>query len=148
MDGISIWIFGVIQAFYDSMAPQRLVLIIPELETMLPRIQNLAFVAGLASALAGSVNLADAKTPRGRQPVESIESRATGDPMLAIVSLRDQRITVSAAKGWTFRSPVSSGQKGRETPAGVFSVIQKVEDHYSNLYDDAFMPQIEGSTWP
>ena len=81
---------------------------------MLPRIPNLAFVAGLAAALAGSVNLADAKTTRGRQPVESIESRATGDPMLAIVSLRDQRITVYDAKGWIFRSPVSSGQKGRE----------------------------------
>src|SRR3954452_16571896 len=147
MDGISIWIFSVIRAFYDSMAPQRLVLIIPELETMLPRIPNLAFVAGLAAALAGSVNLADAKTTRGRQPVESIESRATGDPMLAIVSLRDQRITVYDAKGWILRSRVSSGQKGRETPAGIFSVIQKVEDHYSNLYDDAFMPHMQRITW-
>jgi len=114
---------------------------------MLPRIPNLAFVAGLAAALAGSVNLADAKTTRGRQPVESIESRATGDPMLAIVSLRDQRITVYDAKGWILRSPVSSGQKGRETPAGIFSVIQKVEDHYSNLYDDAFMPHMQRITW-
>src|SRR3954463_13690268 len=129
------------------MAPQRLVLIIPELETMLPRIPNLAFVAGLAAALAGSVNLADAKTTRSRQPVESIESRATGDPMLAIVSLRDQRITVYDAEGWILRAPVSSGQKGRETPAGIYSVIQKVEDHYSNLYDDAFMPHMQRITW-
>lgn len=125
MDGIGIWIFGVIRAFYDLMAPQRLVLILPELETMLPRIPNLAFVAGLAAALAGSVNLADAKTTRGRQPVELIELRATGDPMLAIVSLRDQRITVYDAKGWIFRSPVSSGQKGREFPPEYSALSRK-----------------------
>src|SRR4029077_15893990 len=39
------------------------------------------------------------------------------------------------------------GQKGRETPAGVFSVIQKDADHHSNLYDDAFMPHMERITW-
>jgi L,D-transpeptidase catalytic domain len=59
---------------------------------------------------------------------------------MAIVSLRDQRITVYDAAGWILKAPVSSGQKGRETPAGIFSVIQKEAEHYSNLYDDAFMP--------
>jgi hypothetical protein len=66
---------------------------------------------------------------------------------MAIVSLRDQRITVYDAKGWIMRAPVSSGQKGRETPAGIFSVIQKEEDHYSNLYDDAYMPHMQRITW-
>ena len=64
-----------------------------------------------------------------------------------IVSLRTQRITVYDAKGWILRAPVSSGSKGRETPAGIFSVIQKVEDHYSNLYDDAYMPHMQRITW-
>ncbi len=67
--------------------------------------------------------------------------------MTAIVSLRNQRITVYDAKGWTLRAPVSSGSKGRETPAGIFSIIQKVEEHYSNLYDDAFMPHMQRITW-
>ena len=66
---------------------------------------------------------------------------------MAIVSLRDQRITVYDAKGWILRAPVSSGTKGRETPAGIFSIIQKVEDHYSNLYDDAYMPHMQRITW-
>ena len=66
---------------------------------------------------------------------------------MAIVSLRSQRITVYDAKGWILRAPVSSGSKGRETPAGIFSVIQKVEEHYSNLYDDAFMPHMQRITW-
>jgi hypothetical protein len=41
---------------------------------------------------------------------------------------------------------VSSGQKGRETPAGIFSVIQKNAEHYSNLYDDAYMPHMQRIT--
>jgi hypothetical protein len=45
------------------------------------------------------------------------------------------------------RAPVSSGQRGRETPAGIFSVIQKDADHHSNLYDDAFMPHMQRLTW-
>ena len=58
-----------------------------------------------------------------------------------------QRITVYDANGWILRAPVSSGQKGRETPAGIFSVIQKEAEHYSNLYDDAFMPHMQRITW-
>jgi hypothetical protein len=66
---------------------------------------------------------------------------------MAIVSLRSQRVTVYDADGWILRAPVSSGQKGRETPAGIFSVIQKQAEHYSNLYDDAFMPHMQRITW-
>lgn len=87
-------------------------------------------------------------TDRGSESrVESIESRKAGEPVMAIVSLQNQRITVYDANGWIFRAPVSSGQKGRETPAGIFSVIQKDADHHSNLYDDAFMPHMQRLTW-
>ena len=79
--------------------------------------------------------------------MEFIQSRAAGEPIMAIVSLRDQRITVYDADGWILRAPVSSGQKGRETPAGIFSVIQKEAEHYSNLYDDAYMPHMQRITW-
>jgi hypothetical protein len=66
---------------------------------------------------------------------------------MAIVSLRDQQITIYDAKGWIMRAPVSSGQKGRETPAGIFSVLQKEAEHYSNMYDDAYMPHMQRLTW-
>jgi hypothetical protein len=82
-----------------------------------------------------------------RRSERSIESRTAGEPIMAIVSLRNQRITVYDANGWILQAPVSSGQKGRETPAGVFSVIQKEADHYSNLYDDAYMPNMQRITW-
>jgi hypothetical protein len=66
---------------------------------------------------------------------------------MAIVSLRSQGVTVYDASGWIMRAPVSSGQTGRETPAGVFSVIEKDPDHHSNLYDDAWMPHMHRITW-
>jgi hypothetical protein len=45
------------------------------------------------------------------------------------------------------RGPLSSGHNGRETPAGIFSILQKKAEHYSNLYDDAFMPHMQRLTW-
>jgi len=79
--------------------------------------------------------------------IQSNETRNPGDPILAIVSLQKQHITIYDAQGWILRAPVSSGQKGRETPSGIFSVIQKDADHHSNLYDDAFMPHMQRLTW-
>ena len=66
---------------------------------------------------------------------------------MAIVSLSNQRITIYDADGWILRAPVSSGQPGYETPAGIYSVIQKEEEHHSNLYDDASMPFMQRITW-
>src|SRR6476659_1378080 len=103
-------------------------------------------IAGLALLIAAGDH-ADARSGRTEGSVESIQSRPSGEPIMAIVSLRDQRITVFDAAGWILRAPVSSGQKGRETPAGIFSVIQKEAEHYSNLYDDAYMPHMQRITW-
>jgi hypothetical protein len=103
-------------------------------------------IAGLAALIAAGDHAAAADR-RSERSVESIESRAAGEPIMAIVSLREQRITVYDANGWILRAPVSSGQTGRETPAGIFSVIQKEADHYSNLYDDAYMPNMQRITW-
>jgi hypothetical protein len=103
-------------------------------------------IAGLAALIVAGDHAA-ARSARSESSVESIQSRIAGEPIMAVVSLRDQRITVYDATGWMLRAPVSSGQKGRETPAGIFSVIQKEAEHYSNLYDDAYMPHMQRITW-
>jgi hypothetical protein len=103
-------------------------------------------IAGLA-ALIAAADPVGATDRRSERSVESIEQRTAGEPVMAIVSLHSQRITVYDANGWILRAPVSSGQKGRETPAGIFAVIQKEAEHYSNLYDDAFMPHMQRITW-
>src|SRR6476660_2482506 len=107
---------------------------------------GVAFAAGLA-ALAVAGDHAAARSARTESSVEFVQSRIAGEPIMAIVSLRVQRVTIYDAQGWILRAPVSSGSKGRETPAGIFSVIQNVEEHYSNLYDDAFMPHMQRITW-
>jgi hypothetical protein len=104
-------------------------------------------VVAVLTTLMATGNHADATDRRSERPVESIASRPAGDPIMAIVSLQSQRITVYDGSGWILRAPVSSGQKERETPAGIFSVIQKDADHHSNLYDDAFMPHMQRLTW-
>jgi len=109
--------------------------------------------ATAATMLAALITLpgpADAasRVPRhAEHSTEATAPREGGPPIMAIVSLKSQQVTVYDADGWIMRAPVSSGQKGRETPAGVFSVIQKDADHHSNLYDDAFMPHMERITW-
>ncbi len=66
---------------------------------------------------------------------------------MAIVSIKTQQVTLYDADGWILRAPVSTGTKGRETPAGVFALVEKKEDHRSNMYDDAHMPHMQRITW-
>jgi lipoprotein-anchoring transpeptidase ErfK/SrfK len=120
------------------------------------RAQALRGISFLAMAVAALAALIAAPAPAGaasrasrhaEHATEATAPREDGPPIMAIVSLKSQQVTIYDADGWIMRAPVSSGMKGRETPAGVFSVIQKDADHHSNLYDDAFMPHMERITW-
>ena len=64
-----------------------------------------------------------------------------------IVSLEKQQLTLYSDGEPIARSPVSSGKPGHETPAGVFSIIEKDRWHHSNLYDDAPMYFMQRITW-
>ena len=103
-------------------------------------------LAVILTALIAAVPAHAASAQRTRVS-EAAATRPAGEPLLAIVSLHSQKVTVYDADGWILRAPVSSGQGGRETPSGVFSVIQKNAEHYSNLYDDAYMPHMQRITW-
>jgi L,D-transpeptidase-like protein len=74
-------------------------------------------------------------------------ARPMGAPLLALVSLKDQRVTIYDKDGAILHSPVSSGQTGYETPVGIYAVLQKEAEHYSNRYDDASMPFMQRITW-
>jgi hypothetical protein len=85
-----------------------------------------------------------------RRPAPTTEAtapRKAGEPIMAIVSIRSQQVTFYDADGWILRAPVSTGTTGRETPAGVFSLMEKDKDHHSSLYDDAWMPNMLRITW-
>ncbi|TMJ03035.1 MAG: L,D-transpeptidase [Alphaproteobacteria bacterium] len=106
---------------------------------------NMALVA-----LAVTVLSADAGAKQARPappPKEATAPRAAGEPIMAIVSIASQQVTFYDAEGWILRAPVSTGVKGRETPAGIFAVIEKDLDHRSTMYDDAWMPHMQRITW-
>ncbi|HXX06531.1 MAG TPA: L,D-transpeptidase [Pseudolabrys sp.] len=107
-----------------------------------------AFVT-LAAAAALTALTADALAtqPRPAQQPEAAAARAAGEPIMAIVSIKTQQVTLYDADGWILRAPVSTGVEGRETPAGVFAVIEKERDHHSTMYDDAWMPHMQRITW-
>src|SRR6185312_6481311 len=73
--------------------------------------------------------------------------RAPGQLVLAVVAIAQQKITLYDAQGPVLRASISSGSDNYETPAGVFSVLQKEAEHYSNRYDDAAMPFMQRITW-
>src|SRR5664279_5853390 len=82
-------------------------------------------IMGLMAVLVtGLADPACAKRRGEAKQVETVAARPAGVPLMAIISLGDQRVTIYDADGWILRAPVSSGQSGRETPAGIFSVLQ------------------------
>lgn len=90
---------------------------------------------------------ASARQARPAPVTEATAPRAHGDPIMAIVSIKTQKVTFYDSEGWIWRAPVSTGVSGRETPAGVFAIIEKDKDHHSTLYDDAWMPNMQRITW-
>ena len=109
-------------------------------------IVTLAATAALTALTAAPPADAAAKQARPARLTEATAPRDAGQPIMAIVSIKSQQVTIYDADGWILRAPVSTGTTGRETPAGVFSVLEKDKDHHSNLYDDASMPNMERIT--
>jgi L,D-transpeptidase catalytic domain len=72
---------------------------------------------------------------------------APAGPVLVIVTLPRQLAFVYRNGVLIGVSTVSSGTKGHATPTGVFTVLQKKVEHYSNLYNAAPMPYMQRLTW-
>jgi hypothetical protein len=114
----------------------------------MPAVKRNVFAGVAGSICASGLLLASASVA---QPVSSAvgeaQGHAAGRPIMAIVALSEQQITVYSADGPILRASVSSGRPGYETPAGIYSLLQKEAEHYSNLYDDASMPFMQRMTW-
>src|SRR5262249_53971598 len=102
--------------------------------------------AALLLPLAGTVRWAEARTS-SEPAVETKKKPTSSGPILAIVSLAKQRISVYGRAGLVAQSPVSTGMPGYRTPMGVFSVLQKSKFHRSNIYWNAPMPYMQRITW-
>jgi hypothetical protein len=108
------------------------------------------YLATLAiAALVTLVTLVPAKSQRSEveREREAVLVRQAGTPVMAVIALTEQRVTIYDNWGKILRASVSTGQTGYETPLGIYSVLQKQAEHYSNLYDDASMPFMQRITW-
>jgi lipoprotein-anchoring transpeptidase ErfK/SrfK len=78
-------------------------------------------------------------------PVEP--DKPVNGPLVLNVSIRAQRLTVYDANGIVAEAPVSTGRVGYATPMGVFTILEKNRVHFSNLYGNAPMPNMQRITW-
>src|SRR5258708_12765568 len=87
-------------------------------------------VASLAAVITAGDHAGAANSRKER--AVAFESRTAGEPVepiMAIVSLRNQRITVYDAKGWVLPAPVSTGHNEPHTPPPLLSLIAKQTPH-------------------
>jgi len=66
------------------------------------------------------------------QDSETGQGTITGPPVMAIVSIKDQRVSLYDANGGAIRARVSTGRTDYETPVGIYSVLEKEEEHYAH----------------
>ncbi|GAB5347594.1 L,D-transpeptidase family protein [Alteriqipengyuania sp. 357] len=67
--------------------------------------------------------------------------------VLIVISKPSQQMYVFQDGELWDSSPVSTGKRGKETPAGLFPILQKRVHHRSNIYSNAPMPHMQRLTW-
>lgn len=117
----------------------------------------LAFCVGMALSLVPALGVTATFQQQLTPAATSAELPAKGfiwypqiapeGPVVIIVSLPEQRAFVYRNGIRIGLSKVSTGKPGYETPTGVFEILQKRREHYSNIYDNAPMPFMQRLTW-
>lgn len=111
----------------------------------LSTVSALAGAAVLAAAIA--VVPAAAKKNLGQDGASATETAHPDDPLIVVVSLRNQKAHIYRGMSLITSTRVSSGKRGYSTKAGVYSILEKRRRHYSNLYAGAPMPYMQRMTW-
>jgi lipoprotein-anchoring transpeptidase ErfK/SrfK len=96
-----------------------------------------------------------APAPQKKEPVDGLkpgqfiwEARANEAKNLRIIAVLDiQRLYVFDGDELVALTTISSGKKGKATPTGNFTILQKNIDHRSNIYSNAPMPYMQRLTW-
>ena len=116
------------------------------------RLIELGFLACVAASAAAN--------PVAHQKLSVIEKAATlgpgqfvwepkaasTGPLFLVIDLTRQRVLLYRGGVPIAASTISSGSKGRETPIGEFTILQKEVVHRSRTYDDAPMPYMQRLT--
>ena len=105
--------------------------------------------SALAQGSSSSAQLQLAKQAEKLKPGQWVWAPqiAPKGPVLVYVDLGRQRATVYRNGVRIGVSTISSGKPGYATPTGVFTILEKDEDHRSRTYDNAPMPYQQRLTW-
>jgi hypothetical protein len=68
-------------------------------------------------------------------------------PVVIVVSLPHQLVHVYRNGLAIAVSTCSTGTTGHKTPTGIFTILQKRQEHYSSTYNNAPMPNMQRLTW-
>jgi lipoprotein-anchoring transpeptidase ErfK/SrfK len=74
-------------------------------------------------------------------------SASSKDGVLIVVSLASQKAFVFKDGELWGSTAVSTGKKGKRTPVGRYSILEKQVHHRSRTYDNAPMPYMQRLTW-
>ena len=110
-----------------------LLIALPVVATAQPTLESGTVMEAAARLKAGEYMWAPDVAPEG--------------PVLLVVSLATQRAVLYRNGLPIAISTVSSGRPGHDTPTGIFTVLQRRVEHYSNLYNNAPMPYMQRLTW-
>jgi hypothetical protein len=99
------------------------------------------FIALPADARSGRLSRESADPKAATAPARKPEG-----PINVIISIGSQRLWAYDKLGLIETSIVSTGTAGFPTPTGVFAIIDKEEQHYSNIYGGASMPFMQRLT--
>jgi len=72
--------------------------------------------------------------------------KAPAGPTLVVVSVDDQMAYIYRNGVQIGRTTVSTGREGKDTPTGVFTILEKKEEHVSSIYGSS-MPYMQRLTW-
>jgi len=90
------------------------------------------------------VDMLDAFGPKELKPGQYVWRDVPGDgPQRVVVSLSDQLAYYYRGDTLVAVSTISSGKSGRDTPTGIFSVLDKRPMYRSKKYDNAPMPWMQ-----
>ena len=108
----------------------------------------LALAAASAAAPAADRNPTIAEQAAALGPGQYVwnAKSASSGPLLLTIDLTAQRVMVYRDGALVAASAISTGSLGRETPTGVFSILEKKVMHRSTTYDDAPMPYMQRLT--
>ena len=94
-------------------------------------------------ALAMGVTCAGAASSRHHQRSEIFQNTIAGPPVMAIVSIKDQRVSLYDANGGALRARVSTGRNQKEKTVGKKNVQEKQKKHSGKIRVEKIQPDFK-----